>query len=151
MVVEHHLHIHVNVDGDEVVPRWIDAYKVLPSQHDLRVVDDEEGKQEDPVERVNDGQQGLGRERGHRHHSADEAQTQALVQDRSTNCIVNVGVKGVQGERECDSNRGVYRSQLHLEFALLDRSRRGQTGANGHGKKEKVVPRKLVAIRDECQ
>lgn len=52
VIVEHHLHVHVNIARDKVVPTWIDAHKVWTTQHDLCVVDEEEGEQDNAIVRV---------------------------------------------------------------------------------------------------
>lgn len=53
MVVKHHLQVHVNVNRDKIMSRRIYAYKVRSAQHDLCVVDEEEGEEDDSVVRVN--------------------------------------------------------------------------------------------------
>lgn len=49
VVEEHHLNIHVQIQGDKIMPRWIDPDKMGSSDHYLRVVDEEEGEDKNSI------------------------------------------------------------------------------------------------------
>lgn len=118
MVVEQHLQVHVNIDGDKCVATRIDSHKVIAAQHDLRVVNDEAAEHKDPVKRVPDEEDvRLGEER-HRNHAAEKGESQSKIQNLPTDRVVHVRLEGVPGEYHSQAHCGYNRLHLHGRLIL---------------------------------
>lgn len=96
MVVEEHLQIHVDVDSNKIMSFWVDLDKVSSTQHALRVVDDEQAKDDDSIVRMDDDEETSLGEQRHRDHAPEKCHCQHVVQNLPTDRVVNVGLKCVE-------------------------------------------------------
>lgn len=115
------------------------------------VVDEEEGEQDNAIVRVDDEEDVRGREQGQRHHPSDEAQAQAVVQNRPTHRVIDIRMKRVKGQNNRQDNGRINGHRLHIVLVLDRSSRRGQAGADSEQEQEQIIPRVLVPIRNQRQ